>query len=550
EEAFQDAKAKFALDLTKDPRKISYARSAARLEDVKVVVEQAVERYNASRSDKKSRKWLVKLSRWIHHYSGVFDVFAQHHPEYVALAWGSMKFLLMAVINHEDVITTLAKAIAEIAWSLPRVQLYTELYPTDRMKTAVTNLYACILQFLIRAREWYEQGRLKRFVHSITSPVELRYQDLLDEIANNSLLVEKLADSGSRAELRDLHEEVLKLRKENQNMHHQSTDSFQKIQLMLTMIEKLQMTSPCERNLWLWLECRMLTYAATSIVVIDTNHPITEVQFRISLSALPTIPMLEPNKSYQYHRTLQRQRFRAPNTYAIPNSFWRSQILQAWSSTSSSAVCVIAGGFQARFALRDLCVGIIGQLYDADMPVLFALKVLQPDDSTTEKLTTTDILKSLSRQALELQKKSQTEKSMAANLAKFQQATTGEDWFGVLEALLTSFETPVYIVIDLGLLSNQPSEDRGFLWTRSFERFFAILSGRKPSSQVKVLLVGYGTLPFQMTEQERATLLVTLKTQLVTARQRKAVRGPRSQQKELKLNGVQALESKSKLPRR
>lgn len=25
----------------------------------------------------------------------IFDVFAQHHPEYVSLAWGTMKFLFI-----------------------------------------------------------------------------------------------------------------------------------------------------------------------------------------------------------------------------------------------------------------------------------------------------------------------------------------------------------------------------------------------------------------------------------------------------------------------
>lgn len=114
------------------------------------------------------------------------------------------------------------------------------------MKEAVTNLYACILRFLIRARGWYEQGRVQRLIHSITRPVELRYRDLLDEIASNSLIVEKLADSGSRAELRDLREEVTKLRKENQNMHHQSVDSHQKIVRMYAMIEKMQLTVSCK----------------------------------------------------------------------------------------------------------------------------------------------------------------------------------------------------------------------------------------------------------------------------------------------------------------
>jgi hypothetical protein len=121
-------------------------------------------------------------------------------------------------LNHEDVITTLAKAIAEIAWTLPRVELQSVLYPTDRMKEAVTILYACILQFLIRARGWYEEGKRKRFIHSITRPVELRYRDLLDEITSNTLVIDKLATSGSQAEIRDLHKKVSDSQVENKSL--------------------------------------------------------------------------------------------------------------------------------------------------------------------------------------------------------------------------------------------------------------------------------------------------------------------------------------------
>ena len=40
-------------------------------------------------------KWLEKLSTRIWYYGQVLDTLAQHHPEYVALAWGSLKFVLI-----------------------------------------------------------------------------------------------------------------------------------------------------------------------------------------------------------------------------------------------------------------------------------------------------------------------------------------------------------------------------------------------------------------------------------------------------------------------
>ena len=38
---------------------------------------------------------MVGLSEKLLYYSNVFDVLAQHHPEYVALAWGTLKFLFI-----------------------------------------------------------------------------------------------------------------------------------------------------------------------------------------------------------------------------------------------------------------------------------------------------------------------------------------------------------------------------------------------------------------------------------------------------------------------
>lgn len=110
-----------------------------------------------------------------------------------------------AVLNHEKVVSTLANAISQIAEALPHVEIRSIIYPTQRMEAAVTDLYASILKFLVRARDWYEEGRFKHFLHSITRPVELRYNDLLQDIAENSNLIRQIAELGHQAESRDVH---------------------------------------------------------------------------------------------------------------------------------------------------------------------------------------------------------------------------------------------------------------------------------------------------------------------------------------------------------
>lgn len=70
------------------------------LEDVQNILLVAKAKYDIGKKDSKGRMWIVKLTERVHFYGSILDVFAQHHPEYVALAWGSIKFLLVVVIFY------------------------------------------------------------------------------------------------------------------------------------------------------------------------------------------------------------------------------------------------------------------------------------------------------------------------------------------------------------------------------------------------------------------------------------------------------------------
>lgn len=64
-------------------------------EDIYAIVQEVQRQYGAKAEKKKVLKWLSRFSEKIMHYSGVLDMLSQHHPEYVALVWGSMKLVLM-----------------------------------------------------------------------------------------------------------------------------------------------------------------------------------------------------------------------------------------------------------------------------------------------------------------------------------------------------------------------------------------------------------------------------------------------------------------------
>lgn len=112
------------------------------------------------------------------------------------------------MINHEKTVKGLAKALSEIADALPRVEIRSDLFPTERMRAAVSKLCADILKFLTRAHKWYCEGCLKRTFHSFTQPFDLRYADILDDIRRGSYVVQDLAACGQLVELRHVNNKI------------------------------------------------------------------------------------------------------------------------------------------------------------------------------------------------------------------------------------------------------------------------------------------------------------------------------------------------------
>ena len=113
---------------------------------------------------------------------------------------------------------SLAKGLSQIADSLPRTKLATVLYPTKRMKQAVAELYAHIIEFLIRAQKWYHESKALHIFHSFIRPVELRCSDLIDEIKDCTLAIDGLTSAGAHAEQRDMHLELKEVSKNQKSL--------------------------------------------------------------------------------------------------------------------------------------------------------------------------------------------------------------------------------------------------------------------------------------------------------------------------------------------
>ncbi|KAI1496447.1 hypothetical protein F5X99DRAFT_72715 [Biscogniauxia marginata] len=483
------------------------------MEDVQLVVAQSMEKYEAHRKHSTARLWLHRFSQRVKFYGNIMDVLVQHHPEYVSLAWGAMKFLFTGVINHEKTTTTLAQALTQIADALPQVQLSTILYPTEQMGTAVADLYAAILKFLVRAHDWYEEGTLKHMLHSITRPVELRYNDLLDDISRCSRRIQNLASSGQQAEIRDIHEQL------EEKLGQLSAKLDDKLDRMDAKVEKIS-----------------AAMALQSTSLVNTNDILTDLQFSQIMGSITELPIWDPMKAFQYHRNLRSRR--SHNSFRpLSDRFWHSPKLRKWFASQESDICIIMGNFQSRFSLRNFCVDVIEQLNSSQVPVLLALRVTQ-ENSPSTAISSVDLLAYLVRQALHVSQSIQTEKSMSLSCARVHSARSEKEWFQNLEAVLSAIGRQIYLVIDLEMLDRDLCSLDSFSWLSSFLDFFTKLNEHCMTTRVKVLLISYGPeLPFRLSNNQYSEFVIPAKTEVVTVRQQKARRRLASQGLPFRLAG-------------
>ncbi|KAK5046550.1 hypothetical protein LTR84_008353 [Exophiala bonariae] len=463
-DAFREGVLKFKDSLTQDPKKAGRAQQATSLEAVSDAVEAAQLAYDTKHGQSKTRERLRRFNATLHYYGNIMDVLVQHHPEYVSLAWGAMKFVFTTCLNHEATISALAKGLCKVGNTLPRVRLAIGLYPTRRMKNAISELYAYIIRFLIRAHDWYQENWLQHIWHSVTRLVELRYNDILDEIAIRTQIVHDLAVAGGLAEQRVMHEKL-------------DAESSRVIALEAKLQE---MTA---------LLVAFKTMASGAF--LDTNHLLTDLQISNVLDYVAHVPLPDPAKALRFGMFMREHR-RSKHTTRNPNYAWVSPRLQTWSDQKNSSLVTVRGAFQSRNEMKDLSVELVELLQKSGIPVLWALKSTSQDGIDAQQPSAIDVLKYLTSQALRLSSTAPTEASMSSVCMRFKTASTADEWNAILASTIPVVTT-IYLVIDVEVLNYAYADVPGSFWPAVFFKLSAELEARGSKTSVKVALISYGT---------------------------------------------------------
>jgi hypothetical protein len=376
-------------------------------------------------------------------------------------------------VNHERALTTLTNALSDIAEKLPRVEIAIHLYPTTRMKNAVSTLYSHILQFYMKAHEWYQEGRLSHALHSFTRPHELHYDEILAKISSQSLIVKDLAVIGSQVEQRDMHVE----QKLHSIKQQEMDGKLDELTTLVTQLKDVVVTSQ-----------RMNVGAH-----IQVQQSLSDIQLSHVISIITTSVLIDQRETLRFSLFMRNTRSsRRRSKYR--HAFWIDDRIQYWTTSRQSSLILIKGTRRSRFSIQDFCTNVIESLREGSVSTLWILRsAIQDEDCVPHQPCPTEIIKSLISQALRLNCGLHTDYKMSPRLQMYLNASTEAQWLSLLAAALEGLSM-VYIVIDMEALgpafATRPSN---FSWITAFQELFQGLAAREINAVVKVLLVSYGS---------------------------------------------------------
>ncbi|KAF2203369.1 hypothetical protein GQ43DRAFT_367054 [Delitschia confertaspora ATCC 74209] len=154
------------------------------------------------------------------------DVMSQHHPEYVSLAWGTMKFLFVLVLNHEETISELAKAFSKIGDVLSRAKLQLLAFKTVWMEEAAQALYVEIISFMTRCLEWYDSSSRKHAWKAFKHPYKLHFKDLKDMVEEKARRMDDMAQTLSHVKINEMYRMLARMEKNMSSKSAKSTYAF------------------------------------------------------------------------------------------------------------------------------------------------------------------------------------------------------------------------------------------------------------------------------------------------------------------------------------
>ncbi|KAI5459409.1 hypothetical protein BGZ63DRAFT_390960 [Mariannaea sp. PMI_226] len=423
--AYEEALVYLRKELEGEPKALAWIEQHTSLDKMHEEASEVEARYNGVGQTKKTvLVYMRKISAWIMSYGQVLDMLSSHHPEYVSLAWGAAKFILMGILNHEKITSQISQALLEISEVLPRSDLHAKLYPTERMKDSMARLYAHLMLFLRQAVKWFSRHSVARAVSSIFKPFELKYKGLVDQIETCAKVIDEEASVACRAEIRGLHvnvwqngKRIVDLDKKVDETRKAQDERFDAVN---TKLEDIR------------IEIKEIRHRVSDVQVVvgDTRTRVIDLQFNEVMNNVK--PKTLPEDSLRAQQAYIRRAMPWVNDSKATLEIRRR--LSNWVSAWESPLLILQAGPRAQTNARDLAIEMIEILRPTDMAVIWHLPNTSRQEGET--LHRTDILRSLVFQLMTLAPELLS--SGAANLdaARFQAQHGEAEWLDLLCLIL------------------------------------------------------------------------------------------------------------------
>ena len=99
-------------------------------------------------------------------YTQMLDVMVGQAPEYVALAYGAIKIILVVQINYTELKLKVREYMDQIKGKFDIIDHLTAYIPTVHLVKAISQAYTLFSRFLAKAVKYYTQSRLSKYFHA------------------------------------------------------------------------------------------------------------------------------------------------------------------------------------------------------------------------------------------------------------------------------------------------------------------------------------------------------------------------------------------------
>ncbi|KIW81989.1 hypothetical protein Z517_05015 [Fonsecaea pedrosoi CBS 271.37] len=437
-EAFEKGVEYFKKEVTNDKVKKDWIDKQTSLQDVLNVAENAHRDYQASHSQGGPiSTWVSRLPHQIMYYGSVIDVFTQSHPEYAALAWGAIKFVLMGAIDHARLFAKIAEALTLVGESLQRVTVYSKLYSPAEILPTIARLYGHVILFLMKAVKWYKKSSWWRALKSVSEPYDIGYKETVDQIKACTASLDTVADSAAKVELRGV-----------TLMQTQSVTSLNAVDSKLEWLhgafaKSVSQLALVEGKIDSLFCVASSTHALSHQIsgdVLDNKERLRDLQFAEILNELGVGE--DAIRRLDQCRAIYKRR--QPWKHAGQESLNLVNVIRSWAASNGSALLVVQGSPLTEAKLKDLAVSVVDYGRAAGASTIWALS--ESKKSRPQSTDRTGLWKTLIAQALRHDPTMPNQNDLKLSASQFKLHHHESEWRTLFSQVVSKLSKCVVVV--------------------------------------------------------------------------------------------------------